>query len=64
MKAFTGLHANTENKIKKSEWKHLQAYMPTLKKEQIWMKDFTGLHAYTDQKKAQTIKETILNKCL
>ena len=51
MKAFTGLHANTENKIKKSEWKHLQAYMPTHKKEQIWMKDFTGLHAYTDQKK-------------
>jgi hypothetical protein len=33
MNAFTGLHANTENKRTKSERKSLLAYMPTHKKE-------------------------------
>jgi hypothetical protein len=32
MKAFTGLHAYTENKRNTSEWKPLQAYMPTQRK--------------------------------
>ena len=36
---------------KSSEWKPLQVYKTTHKKEHIWMKDFKCSHAYTEQNK-------------